>query len=157
MEHFPANSKNEAYQSARKILGHGMFMTVMKPYADALHAMGANVYGYYFDYVPESKGADFGAAHADEIKYAFNTLPQDATAEQGQVAAEMHARWANFIKYNDPNGGDTPSGLAWEQYSPADFKFMNFREQPTFETHPLKADVEFMENIIFGPESTHFD
>ncbi|MDR2870720.1 MAG: carboxylesterase family protein, partial [Deferribacteraceae bacterium] len=158
MQRFTAANDEQAYINARKILGHGMFMTVMKPYADALAAKGANVYGYYFDYVSaEDRRMGMGALHADEIAYAFNNLPRDATTEQRRVAAEMHSRWVNFIKNSDPNKGDTPSGITWGKYDPNAFKVMSFRNKPTFETHPLKKDVEFMEDIMFGAGSTHFD
>src|SRR5260221_14648043 len=71
-------------------------------------------------------GFSYGASHAAELQYLFDakTLqgPADAAANAaspapgaavqpppltpggGQLAAEMKAYWANFVRFHDPNG-----------------------------------------------------
>lgn len=158
LEHFPVDAEHQAYQQARDILMHGMFAAIMKPYADALYAAGMDVYGYYYNYAtPELIASDMGARHGSEIAYAFGNLPPDASDEQKKVSEEMFARWVNFIKSGDPNMGGSPSGITWETYDPQSFKVMIFDKEPVFAENPVRDDVAFMEDIMFGPDSTHFD
>jgi para-nitrobenzyl esterase len=125
----------------------------MKPYADALYAKGANVYGYYFDYVlPQAAKKGFGASHSDEIAYVFGNLAKTASSAQKALSKNMQAHWVNFIKYGDPNGPEDAEST-WGKYNPNDFKVMIFRQNPVFATHPLKDEVGFMENIMFGPKA----
>ncbi len=91
-----------------------------------------------------------GAHHGSEIVYAFGNLPNGASAEQQTLSDEMFTRWANFIKTGDPNAGEkTPSGVEWPPYSAGDSRMLILDKQITTEEMPGKADIIFMENIMF--------
>ncbi len=70
------------------------------------------MYRYRFDRVlPDDPASRFGAQHAAEIEYAFNTLDsKDAPwrAEDREVARVMATSFANFVKTGDPNGPGVP-------------------------------------------------
>ena len=101
--------------------------------ANQLLAMFVPVHAYEFadpnapDLFQPLIGFSYGASHAAELQYLFDakTLqgPADAAANAAspapgaavqppplttsgqQLAAEMKAYWANFVRFHDPNGG----------------------------------------------------
>jgi para-nitrobenzyl esterase len=88
--------------------------------ARALEKQNTPAYIYLFSFVSEKmkQRMRFGAAHASEIGYVFNTLRNrdgsPVAEEDLKVATQMHAYWANFAKTGNPNG----AGLAvWPKYS----------------------------------------
>ena len=53
----------------------------------------------------------FGAAHASDIEYSFNTLDSkkaDWTPEDREAARAMAGYFANFVKTGNPNGPGLP-------------------------------------------------
>lgn len=79
--------------------------------ANAFLKKGAPAFVYVFSYVPDSlrKVMPFGASHASEIPYVFNTLEtrrgvKITTSTDQKVAETMNAYWANFAKTGNPNG-----------------------------------------------------
>jgi para-nitrobenzyl esterase len=78
----------------------------------------APVYRYRFDRVlPETNGSNrFGAAHAVDIEYAFNTLESKTAAwqpEDRQTALTLATSFANFVKTGNPNGPGVPD---WPEF-----------------------------------------
>ena len=88
--------------------------------AQALSAHGRAVYEYRFDYTASQKkaGAPFGAPHASELPFVFETVDarygEAATAQDHAASRLMHAYWANFAKTGDPNGAGLPQ---WPVYT----------------------------------------
>jgi para-nitrobenzyl esterase len=81
-------------------------------------ANGHPAYIYKFDVVPAAVAAEKpGAAHADELRYVFQTLPTRAkppvTADENKIAAIMNAQWRAFAATGAPNGPGLP---AWPKY-----------------------------------------
>jgi para-nitrobenzyl esterase len=102
--------------------------------ANQLLAKFVPVYAYEFadpnapDLFQPLIGFSYGASHASELQYLFDAAtlqgPADAAANKlspapgssvqpppltaggTQLAAEMKAYWANFVKHGTPNGGD---------------------------------------------------
>jgi para-nitrobenzyl esterase len=78
----------------------------------------APIYRYRFDRVlPEPNGSNrFGASHAVDIEYAFNTLDTkkaDWQAEDRRVAQTMARAFAHFVKTGNPNGAGVPE---WPEF-----------------------------------------
>lgn len=78
----------------------------------------APVYRYRFDRVlPEANGSNrFGASHAVDIEYAFNTLDSKTAAWQPadrQTAFTFATFFANFVKTGNPNG---PGVADWPEW-----------------------------------------
>jgi para-nitrobenzyl esterase len=81
-------------------------------------AAKAPVYRYRFDRaLPEPNGSNkYGASHASDIEYSFNTLDSKPAAwqpEDRQAALTMASAFANFIKTGNPNGPGVPE---WPEF-----------------------------------------
>ncbi len=155
LERFPVDDDNTSGDRARQILTYGMFSAVMKPFGDALAESGQNVYAYKFNYATgESIEAGLGASHGSEIPYAFGNL-ENPDAEQQALSDEMHARWANFIKYGDPNG-ETPSGVEWPKYDPEGAQMIFFDSEISSGQMPGQDDMDFMVDVMFGEGGSYY-
>ena len=77
------------------------------------------VYGYVFTRViPCPEHPEFGAFHTSDLPYLFDnldTLNHPWTSVDRQVAAQVSAYWANFVKHLDPNGDGLPT---WAPLTP---------------------------------------
>jgi para-nitrobenzyl esterase len=78
----------------------------------------APVYRYRFDRVLlEANGSNrFGASHASDIEYSFNTLdskPAEWKPEDRQTALVFASAFANFVKTGSPNGSGVPE---WPEF-----------------------------------------
>lgn len=78
----------------------------------------APVYRFQFDrVVPDPKvPKSYGAAHAVEIEYVFDTLDSKQAAWQPEdraTAKTIGRYWANFIKTGNPNGTGLP---VWPEF-----------------------------------------
>ncbi len=116
---YPASTDEETLQSAADLASDQFISYSTWKWIEMQAATGkVPVYRYQFDRVaPDPSGAGrFGAAHAVEIQYAFNTLDSKKAnwqPEDRKASLAMAAYWANFIKTGDPNG----AGLAvWPEF-----------------------------------------
>jgi para-nitrobenzyl esterase len=83
-----------------------------------VHKAHAPVHRYRFDRVlPAPNGSNrYGASHADDIEYAFNTLdskPSPWTDDDRRTALTMASAFANFVKTGTPNGAGVPE---WPEF-----------------------------------------
>jgi len=117
-EVYPASSDDEAMQSAAD-LASDLFISysTWKWIEKHIETARAPVYRYRFDRVmPDDPASRFGALHAVEIEYAFNTLDSKQSewrAEDREIARLMATTFANFVKTGDPNGPDVPQ---WPEF-----------------------------------------
>jgi para-nitrobenzyl esterase len=112
---YPASTDEEAMQSAADLASDSFIVFVTwKWIEEHLRTGKAPIYRFLFSrFTPPADGSrSFGAAHASEIPYAFNTLDlyKDAgrAPEDRQTARTMSAYWASFIKSANPNGKGLP-------------------------------------------------
>lgn len=101
---------------------------ILEPNRNALrlHAQNskAPIYFYYFSYVtPAQRATSFGASHAAELNYAFNSLRPNSAAEDHAVAESMNAYWAAFAKYGAPGAAGGPEWPAWTPQHEAYMEF----------------------------------
>ena len=103
----------------------------------------APVYRYRFDRVmPDDPASVFGALHAVDIEYAFNTLdskPAPWRAEDREVARLMATAFANFVKTGDPNGEGVPE---WPEFGASG-------EVMYFDTDSRSGPEEFRDRYEF--------
>ncbi|MGO9512901.1 MAG: carboxylesterase/lipase family protein [Steroidobacteraceae bacterium] len=82
------------------------------------------LYLYLYDHVePGTESARWGAFHAAEIPYVFDTLeaaPQRPfSADDREVSRRMAGYWVNFVKTGNPNGPGLPHWPAFNAAAPA--------------------------------------
>lgn len=116
---YPTGSDAETLQSAAD-LASDLFISYSTWKWIEVHAETAKapVYRYRFDRVlPEPNGSNkFGAAHAVDIEYAFNTLDSkkaDWQPEDRRAAETLARAFAHFVKTGNPNGFGVPE---WPEF-----------------------------------------
>ena len=105
----------------------------------------APVYVYYFarklpataDYVK------YGAFHTGEVAYVMDNLKflnRRWEQRDRQLATEMSAYWANFIKSGDPNGNRLPK---WPKYNATNKQAMVFDKTTVARELPDWQELDF--------------
>lgn len=110
---YPAMNDEQAMQSAADLASDLFISYSTWKWIEAhLASSSAPVYRYRFDRtIPSDPASRFGAIHAVDIEYAFNTLqskPSDWQAADRSVARTMATAIANFVRTGDPNGDGVP-------------------------------------------------
>ncbi len=115
---YPSSNQEEAAQAAADLLSD-MFAAYSTWKWIEVHSetSDAPVYRYRFDRVrPDDPESVYGAIHADDIEYSFNTLDskdEEWHPEDYDVALLMATAFANFVKTGDPSGGVVPEWPAF--------------------------------------------
>jgi para-nitrobenzyl esterase len=148
---YPTTSDEVTMQSAAD-LASDLFISYSTWKWIETHARTARapVYRYRFDRVlPNDPASRFGALHAIEIEYAFNTLqtkPSDWQLEDHDVADAMSAAFANFVRTGDPNGHGVPR---WPEFgSTGEVMYFDTRTRSGPEEH--RKRYEFLDAM--GPD-----
>ena len=128
-----------------------MFRVPAVRLADAQLAHNPNVWMYRFDWqTPVFDGA-FGACHALELAFVFNTLDSELAATfmgpdaPQPLADAMHAAWTNFITHGDPGHNDLPE---WPRYTATDRSTLLFNESCSVATNPCADELALWDGII---------
>jgi para-nitrobenzyl esterase len=148
LEVYPASNNDEAMVSAAA-LGSDLFISfsTWKWIEEHKASSGAPVYRYRFDRtIPGDPASQFGAPHAVDIEYAFNTLdskPGNWQPEDRKVAEVMATAIANFVKTGDPNGPGVPR---WPEYGESG-KVMYLDDESKSGPEELRARYEFLDSV----------
>ena len=108
----------------------------------------APVYRYRFDRIrPDDPESEYGAIHADDIEYFFNTLdtkPETWYPEDYDVALIMATSIANFVKTGDPNGGVVPE---WPEFGESG-QVMYFDTETASGPEEHRERYELLESLV---------
>ena len=136
---------------AGALLGAGRdttFTLEMRTWARMVAAGGQNAYLYQFTHVPPSPNAKtWGAYHASEIPYVFQTLrnrPWPFTDVDFKLSDQMSSYWANFATTGDPNGKGLPK---WTSYDVSAEPYIELGDTVQMKSHLLKAQLDFLEQL----------
>jgi len=151
---YPASSDAEALQSAAD-LASDLFIAYSTWKWIDVQAKTAPVYRYRFDRtVPEANGSNrFGAAHASDIEYAFNTLDSkkaDWQPADRDTARAMAAYFANFVKTGNPNGPGLPE---WPEFGKTR-QVMQLDAISKAVPEPSRARYEFIDAYVARQSSS---
>jgi para-nitrobenzyl esterase len=145
---YPADSDEEAAQSKHDARRDESFAGE-RAEARAQAALGQPVYLYYFARKPPGRDRDrYGAFHAAEVEYVFNTLnattrPWEETDRR--LAETLIAYWSKFAATGNPNGADQPQ---WPAYNPKTDLVMVLGDRVAARPVADKARLEFTERIL---------
>ena len=115
---YPAGDQAELNQSAADLASDLFISFATWKWIETHSATSdAPVYRYRFDRtIPGDPESEFGAIHADDIEYSFNTLDSKTADWQPAdyaVAETIATAFANFILTGDPNGDGVPE---WPEF-----------------------------------------
>ncbi len=153
-ELYPANSDAETHDALADIFRESAFAWPTYAWANLQSKTGkSNVYVYHFDrQQPVNPNMPFkvrGAAHADEINYAFGHLdiqqPNQFTDADRKLSEQMVKYWTNFAKTGNPNGNGLPQ---WPIYQVGKPTVMYLNENPTVKTIANEAQLKLMEDFF---------
>jgi para-nitrobenzyl esterase len=146
---YPSTSDEELLQSAADYAGD-MFISFATWKWIEVHTATSNapVYRYRFDRtIPGDAASAYGAIHASDIEYSFNTLdskPANWQAADREVAEIMASAFANFILTGDPNGDGIPE---WPEYG-ATGRVMYFDTTSAAGPEEGRARYELLDEIM---------
>ena len=105
--------------------------------------------GYFYLFNHDVPGDDRpGPYHGSEMWYAFHSLDRcwrPFTGKDYDLAGQMCAYWANFVKNGDPNGADINGRPLpeWHHYTEKDTFVMEFEDSAHRETKQIDPLTEF--------------
>ena len=120
--------------------------------AENRHANGAATWMYRFSWDSRAFDGQFGAAHALEIPFTFNTLDGPGTdvflgegPRPDALAETMHDSWIAFIRHGDPS---TSALGDWPPYEPDCRLVMDLDDECGLLADPESDEREIWESVV---------
>jgi len=138
-------------QYSREIL-FGEFYQGCIAYVKALSRLGRPVYSYVFDH--DIPGEDHpGSYHGSDMWFVFDSLGHCWRPFEGRhydLARQVSAYWANFVKTGDPNGCDRYGETLprWEPFTEGDPFTISFTDKPERWKDDDPALREFVQKLL---------
>lgn len=151
LERYPVDKNNTPTDRARFIIKMGMRMGG-DVFGNKLSSDGNKVYLYHFDHtIDKLEKMGLGTSHASELFFVFDNPSKDMnlSEKQKEYVEEVHNRWLNFIKNDDPNEG-VSFDTTWEQYTPDKKRTMVLNESSHMEPAEQVDDVEFIMSMLWN-------
>lgn len=121
-------------------------------HAEYRHTHGADTWMYRFSWDSRAFDGMFGAAHALEIPFTFNTIDRSGVEvflgpgdPPTAVAEVIHDAWIAFIQEGDPS---TASLGDWPRYTPEKRTLMNFDEHSSLLHDPRPEERRSWDGVI---------
>ena len=151
LEVYPADDEEQLLQSAADLASDLLISYVTWKWIETHDSTGtAPVYRYRFDRTrPDAPASIFGALHADDIEYAFNTLdskPAEWQAADYAVADTMATAFAHFILTGNPNGDGVPD---WPEFGESG-QVMYFDAVSRSGPEEARPRYEFLDSVVRG-------
>ena len=94
----------------------------------------------------------WGAHHAAEIGYAFNTLAGPTKPEDEELASAMIGYWVSFATNGDPNAEGLPE---WPQFDPASQRYLELGDTIKVGTELRRAACETLDQVRASEFAAH--
>jgi para-nitrobenzyl esterase len=163
---YPAASDAEAYNAAAQAYGDFLFLQGTRYVLQANAKRDPKTFQYHFTRVNGvGRRIKWGAFHASEIPYVFETLPDsaygtvpnffgdfspDADSYNGQdakLSKAMSAAWVRFAKTGDPNG---PGLAVWPAFAGGKENYLEFGDTIQAKTALRKKQLDFLAGYAAG-------
>jgi para-nitrobenzyl esterase len=136
LELYPVTSDKEVRDAMNKFITDTWFTRAVREMAAGQSHVGKESYQYEFTRVSRQMPA-WGAHHAAELGYVFNTLPEKGLEDIDHTLAEaMIEYWVQFAKTGNPNQSGLPE---WPAFVPGEEKYLELGEEITSKAK-LRAD-----------------
>jgi para-nitrobenzyl esterase len=165
LELYPAPSRAEAHAAAAAASGDFAFLMGTRSVLRAAAKANPHTFQYEFTRVtPVGRRLGWGAFHASEIAYIFETLPDSVYGtgrilfgdfsvypdtyndQDARLSRAMSGAWVAFAKTGSPNG---PSLAAWPPFS-HDESYMDFGDEIVAGHELRKPQIDFMSEFAAG-------
>ena len=166
---YPAATDAEAHAVAAQAFGDFLFLCGTRSVLRAASRMNPNTFQYQFTRLNGvGRRIQWGAFHASEIPYVFETLPDsvygtgpmlfgdfsvdaDTYNEQdASLSQAMSAAWVAFAKTGSPNG---PGMTRWPAFAAGQESYLEFGDQIVAKDALRKKQLDFLSAFTEGLRS----
>ncbi|KAB7732431.1 carboxylesterase family protein [Rudanella paleaurantiibacter] len=156
LQHYPANTDAEAATSQMRVSRDMIFGAQNYAWANLQSRQGKPVFVYRFRRKVPATGeyAHYGAFHTGEVAYAYDNLRfidkslRPLQPADDELARQMSAYWANFIRTGNPNGTGLPT---WPAYSVGSKQVLMLDTQIGAHPLPDSAALDFLFKTMSRP------
>jgi para-nitrobenzyl esterase len=150
---YPVTSDKEVRGAMNKFITDTWFTRAVREMAAGQSHVGKESYQYEFTRVSRQMPA-WGAHHAAELGYVFNTLPEQGLEEADRSLADaMIKYWVQFAKTGNPNQSGLPN---WPAFAPGAEKYLELGDE-IVEKAKLRSEtnqkIEEVREILFDKHS----